>query len=68
MIKIAFFGVMLYILIQLKYIQKELRKNIESLLIILIMMELNFLYQKKILVKLKQKTTFSSVFFVIKID
>ena len=28
------------------------------------MMDLNFLYQKKILVKLKRKTTFASMFLV----
>ena len=35
----------------------------ESLLMILIIMKLNFLCRKKILVKLRQKTTFTSIFF-----
>ena len=35
---------------------------------VLIMKELNFLCQKLILVKLKQKVTFASVFFVMKIN
>ena len=59
MIKNVFFGVTLGILIQLKYIQKELRKKIKSLLMILIMKKLNFLRGQKILTKLKQKTTFA---------
>ena len=35
---------------------------------ILIMMKLNFMYQKKILVNLKQKTTFASIFLIMKIN
>ena len=45
---------MLGILILQKYIQKELHENIKNLLIILIMMELNFLCEKKILARLKK--------------
>ena len=48
MIKNVFFGVILDILIQYKHIHKELHKNIKNLLMILIMMELNFLWQKNI--------------------
>ena len=42
-IKNVFYGVMLYILIHSKNIQKELQKLIKKLLVILIMIELNFL-------------------------
>ena len=44
-------SVMLVILILWKYIQKELHAKTKSLLIILIMMELNFLCEKKIFVR-----------------
>ena len=37
-----------------KYIQRELRKRIKSLLMILIMMGLGFLFEKKILTRLKK--------------
>ena len=49
------FLVILGILIQQKYIQKELRKKIKNLLTILIMMELNFLCQKKKNVRIETK-------------
>ena len=51
-----------------KTIQKELHKKIKSLLIISITAKLNFLYQKKILSKLKLKITFPSMFFIMKIN
>ena len=66
--KSVFSGVMLGLLTPKKYIQKELRKMIKNWLMILIMMELNFLCQKKFLVKLKRKTIFVSMFFVMKIN
>ena len=43
MIRNVFYGVMLDTLILLKIIQEELKKLIERLLVILIMIELNFL-------------------------
>ena len=43
-------------------------RKTKSLLMILIMMELNFLCQKTFLVNLKRKTTFASMFFVMKIN
>ena len=64
----VFCGVMLGILIPLNYIQKELQRRIENLLMILIMMELNFLCKKKILARLKQKTIRTLTYFVTKID
>ena len=51
-----------------KKIQKELHKKIKSFLIISITAKLNFLYQKKILSKLKQKITFPSILFIMKIN
>ena len=48
--------------------QKELHKKIKSFLIISITAKLNFLYQKKILSKLKLKITFPSMFFIMKIN
>ena len=53
---------MLGILILKKYIQKESKRMTKSLLIIFIMMELGFLCEKKILARLKQKTTFALMF------
>ena len=47
-------------------IQKKLSKKIKEWLMVLIMMELNFLCGKKILVKLKRKATFTSMFLVMK--
>ena len=59
----VFCGVMLAILIPLNYIQKELQRRIENLLMILIMMESNFLCKKKILARLKQKNnTYINIF------
>ena len=55
------------ILILLKYIQEELNEKIKNLLMILIMMELGFLCKKKLLARLKQKTTFALTCFVKKI-
>ena len=52
---------------QQKYIQKELLKT-KNFLMILIMTELNFLQKKRILVKLKRKVSFASIFFVIKMN
>ena len=46
---------MLGTLIKKKYIQRELPKQIKSLLIILIMMGLSFLFEKKILARLRRK-------------
>ena len=68
MIKNVFYRVMLGILIPQKYIQKELRQMIKNLLMILIMIELIFLQEKKILARLKRRTTFALMFFVMKID
>ena len=59
---------MLGILILSKHIQKELQERIKSLLMILIMMGLSFLSEKKILVKLNRKTTFALMCFVTEID
>ena len=58
----------LSILILYKYIQKELRKMIKSLLMTLIMMGLGFLFEKKILARLKQKTIFALISIVMKTD
>ena len=55
------------ILILLKYIQEELNEKIKNLLMILIMMELGFLCKKKLLARLKQKSTFALMCFVKKI-
>ena len=52
-IKNDFYGVMLDILILQKNIQKELEKLTNKLLKNLIMMELSFLYKKKILTRSK---------------
>ena len=52
---------------QQKYIQKELLKT-KNFLMILIMTELNFLQKKRILVKLKRKVSFASIFFVLKMN
>ena len=49
-----------------KYTQKELHEKIKNLLMILIMIELNFL-RKKILGRLKKGTTFALMCFVMKI-
>ena len=66
-IKNVFYGVMLGILILQKYIQKELHIITKSWLITLIMMGLNFQRKKKILARLKQKTSFALMCFVTKI-
>ena len=50
---------MLGMLIQLKYIQKELHRKIKNLLMILIMIELNFLSERNILARLKKRTKFA---------
>ena len=65
MTKNVFFGAMLGILILQKYIQKELGKVIKSLLMTLIMIELNFLLIK-MLAKLKKRTTFALMSIVMK--
>ena len=49
-----------------KYIQKDLRKPIKSLLMIFFMMELGFLFEKKILAWLKQKAIFPLICVVTK--
>ena len=54
------------ILIWKKYIQKELHQKTDNLLIILIMMELNFLFKKWILARLKKRTIFALMCFVRK--
>ena len=53
--KNVFYGVMLDILIFKINIQKEFKKTTKKLLKNLIMMELSFLYMKKILTKFKKK-------------
>ena len=58
MTKNAFYGVMLDMLILHKNIQEELKKLIEDLLVILIMMGLSFLCKKKILARLRYKIIF----------
>ena len=62
LIKNIFYGVMLGILILYKYIQKELKEKRKILLMILIMKELRFLCEKKILARLKQKSAFVLMF------
>ena len=62
LIKNIFYGVMLGILILYKYIQKELKEKRKILLMILIMKELRFLCEKKILARLKQKSPFVLMF------
>ena len=57
---------MLGISIQEKHIQEELRKPIKSLQMILIMMGLGFLCKKKILARLRRKTTFALTSIVMK--
>ena len=54
---------MLGILLPLKYIQKELLRKIKSLLMILIMIELNFLCESKILARLKKRIIFALTCF-----
>ena len=51
--KKRFYGVMLDILILQMNIQKEFKKTDKKLLKNLIMIELSFLYKKKILIRLK---------------
>ena len=53
---------MLGMLILQKYNQKELQGKIKNLFIILIMMELNFLFKKKILARLKKRIIFALMF------
>ena len=62
----GFYGVILDILIQSKYIQKELHGEIENLLIILIKMELKLLREKKILARLKKRPIVLLTCFVMK--
>ena len=57
---------MLGISIQEKHIQEELCKPIKSLQMILIMMGLGFLCKKKILARLRRKTTFALTCIVMK--
>ena len=59
---------MLGMLILQKYIQKGLQGKIKNLFIILIMMELNFLFKKKILARLKKRIIFALMCFVMKIS
>ena len=61
-----FLWCMLGILIPQKYIQKELCVKVKNLVRISIMMKLSFLCEKKILARLKQKTTFALTCFVTK--
>ena len=58
---------MLGMLVRQNYIQKELNEQIKSLLMILIMMELNLLCEKEILARLKRRTVFASLCIVMKI-
>ena len=53
-------------LLSILLIQKKLHKKIKSLLVILIMMELSFPCKKKILARLKKRTTFASMCLVMK--
>ena len=48
-----------------KYIQKELGKPIKNLTVILVMMDLNFICEKKILARFKQKAIFVSMCFAM---
>ena len=57
---------MLGISIQEKHIQEELCKPIKNLQMILIMMGLGFLCKKKILARLRRKTTFALTSIVMK--
>ena len=63
-IKNVFYGVMLGILILQKNIQKKLETKTKNLL--MIMMKLNFLYEKMILLRLEKRTTFALMYFVTK--
>ena len=63
-----FYGVMLGILIFQKNIQKEFKKPKKKLLKNLIMMELSFLFKKKILARLKKRTIFASMCLVMKMS
>ena len=47
--------------------ERELREKIKNLLIVLIMMRLGFLFEKKILARLKKRTIFVLMCFVTKI-
>ena len=67
-IKNVFYGVMSGILILQKSIQKELPKPTKKLLKNLIMMELSFLFKKKILARLKKRTIFASMCLVMKMS
>ena len=51
-----------------RHIQKELQGKVKNLLMILIMMELNFLCEKKIFKRLRKRTIFALTFFVMKIS
>ena len=68
MTKNAFYGVVLDILILHKNIQEELKKLIEDLLVILIMMGLSFLCKKKILARLRYKMIFVLTCLVMKMS
>ena len=57
---------MVGILIPLKCMKKELGKPIKNLWVILIMMELNFLWGVKILARSKRKTVFAFMCIVMK--
>ena len=57
---------MVGILIPLKCMKKELGKPIKNLRVILIMMELNFLWGVKILARSKRKTVFAFMCIVMK--
>ena len=58
---------MLGILIPEEHIQKELRKPIKCLLMILIMMGLSFLCKEKILARLKKRTVFALIIYCYEI-
>ena len=63
-----FYDVMLGILIPQKQIQKELHEKKKNLLIVLIMMELIFRREKKILARLKKKGNGFVDMFCVKSD
>ena len=50
------------ILLSILLIHKKIHKKIKSLLVILIMMELGFLFKKKILARLKKRTIYVLMF------
>ena len=55
-------------LLSILLIQKKLQKRIKSLLVFLIMMKLSFLFNKRILAKLKKRTLFPLMCLVMKMS